>query len=164
MQGAIHAFLTHDHGRLDALLLRATADPDTVDRAAYDDFRAGLLRHIAMEEKVLLPEARRLRGEPLAAAKRLRADHAVLAALLVPTPTHAILATVRSILTEHNAIEEQPGGVYEAAEQLVGAGADALLARIRAIPEVPVAQHFDGPRAHEAIARLLEAREAVRVR
>ena len=49
-----------------------------LDFEAYDLFRRGLLRHIAMEEKVLLPEARRLRGgSPLAIAVRLRADHAM---------------------------------------------------------------------------------------
>lgn len=161
--GPIHAFLAHDHARLDALLLRSTADPEVVDRAAYDEFRAGLLRHIAMEEKVLLPEARRIQGgEPLVAAKQLRADHAALAALLVPTPTHRILATIRAVLAEHNPIEEGSGGIYAIIEQLAGADVDALLARIRAVPEVPAAQHFDGQRAHEGIARLLRARAVVR--
>jgi hypothetical protein len=67
--------LERDHVRLDDLLTRADAAPPSIDREAYDAFRAGLLRHIAMEEKVLLPEARRLRGgEPLEVAKQLRAD------------------------------------------------------------------------------------------
>jgi hypothetical protein len=32
------------------------------------------------------------------------------------------------------------------------------MARLRATPGVPLARHFDGPRAHEQIARLLRAR------
>ena len=62
MSGKIHRFLADDHARLDRLLERAAANPKTVDPAAYAEFRAGLLRHIAMEEKILLPAAQRLRG------------------------------------------------------------------------------------------------------
>lgn len=112
-----------------------------------------------MEEKVLLPEARRRRqGEPLPIAKQLRADHAALAALLVPTPTRAIITAIREILDGHNQLEEGPAGVYETFEELAGAEAGALLGRLRAVPEVPVAPHFDGPRVHEHIASLLRAR------
>jgi hypothetical protein len=157
--GPLHAFLAHDHARLDALLSRTVADPDVIDRAAYDTFRAGLLRHIAMEEKVLLPEARRLRGgEPLAVAKQLRADHAALAALLVPTPTHELIAKIRDVLAEHNPLEEDPGGLYDSCEQLAGVAVDALLVRVESMPEVPCARHFDGPRAFENINNLLRAR------
>ncbi|MBK8170713.1 MAG: hemerythrin domain-containing protein [Sandaracinaceae bacterium] len=155
--GAIHAFLADDHARLDALLSRAVADADNVDRDAYAEFRAGLLRHIAMEEKVLLPDARRRReGEGLPVAKQLRADHSALAALLVPTPTHAILAAIRGILEVHNQLEEGPAGVYTTCEELAGEEADSLLLRLRAVPEVPVAPHVDSPRVHEHIASLLK--------
>jgi hypothetical protein len=157
--GPIHTFLADDHARLDALLRRAVADPRVIDRAAYDELRAGLLRHIAMEEKVLLPDARRRRGgEPLPAARQLRADHSALAALLVPTPTHAILEAMAKILEAHNPLEEAVEGIYATCEQLAGGEAEALLARLEAVPEVPLAPHFDGPRVHEHIAGLLLAR------
>ncbi|HET8934132.1 MAG TPA: hemerythrin domain-containing protein [Polyangiales bacterium] len=160
--GPLYAFLQEDHAELDELLQRADATP-ALDLAAYESFRRGLLRHIAMEEKVLLPEARRLRGgDPLPIAKRLRADHAALAALLVPTPTHEILATIRTILIEHNPLEEDPGGLYELCEQLAGADLGALVERVKNTPEVPVATHFDGPRAQAGIERLLIARSALR--
>lgn len=55
MPGKIHCYLAADHDRLDALLERAISDPTNIDAAAYAQFRAGLLKHIAMEEKVLLP-------------------------------------------------------------------------------------------------------------
>src|SRR5581483_6857560 len=48
-----------DHERLDALLRRAFASAGSVDSEAYDAFRRGLLRHIGMEEKILLPAAQR---------------------------------------------------------------------------------------------------------
>jgi hypothetical protein len=139
--------LADDHARLDALLLRAMEDPARIDVAAYAAFRAGLLKHIGMEEKILLPAAQRVRsGEPLPIAAKLRLDHGALAALLVPPPTRAVVAALRAILAAHNPIEEGPGGVYDTCEELAGAERDALLARLRAAPEVPVAQHVDGPR------------------
>lgn len=36
------------------------AGPITDDQGAYDQFRAGLLRHIGMEEKILLATAQRI--------------------------------------------------------------------------------------------------------
>lgn len=159
--GPIHRFLARDHERLDALLRRSIAEPDRVDMEPYEEFRRGLLRHIAMEEKVLIPEAKRIQGgEPPAVAKQLRADHSAIAALLVPTPTHAILRAIQGILEEHNPLEEDPGGLYDVCERLAADGAAELLARIEAVPEVPTAAHFDGPRVHEHIANLLKARAA----
>jgi hypothetical protein len=155
--GPVARFLADDHARLDALLRRATAAPDTIDGAAYSAFRSGLLKHIGMEEKILLPAAQRARGgEPLPLAAKLRLDHGALAALLVPTPTPVIVAAIRHILTAHNALEEQPGGVYDSCEQLAGAEAEALLARLQSAPEVPVHAHVDGPRIMDATRRALE--------
>jgi hypothetical protein len=156
MPGRLCRFLADDHARLDALLQRAIAPAGEIDRAAYAEFRAGLLKHISMEEKILLPAAQLTRGgEPLPLAAKLRLDHGALAALLVPTPTPAIIATLGTILAAHNAIEEGPEGVYETCEQLVGVEADTLLAQLHAAPEVPVAHHADGPRVIDAIRRAL---------
>ena len=161
MSGPVHRFLAEDHARLDALLRRVTADPKVIDHDAYRQFRSGLLRHIAMEEKVLLPDARRRRrGEALPITETLRADHALLAALLVPTPTHAIAATIRSILEEHNRLEEVARGLYATCDELAGDAVGELLARLRAVPEVPLAPHVDTSRVHEHIAKLLRARAA----
>lgn len=163
MAGPLLTLLREDHARLDVVLDRATSRNGPINIHLFDEFRGGLLRHIAMEEKVLLREARRLRnGEPLGLAKQLHADHAALAALLVPTPTHEIVATIRTVLAEHNPLEEDPGGLYETCEQLVGPGIDEILTRLEAIADVPLARHFDGPRAHENIATLLRARAAAR--
>jgi hypothetical protein len=149
--------MADDHARLDGLLREAVARPHVIDRAAYAQFRAGLLKHIGMEEKILFPEAQRRRGgEPLPVAAKLRLDHGALAALLVPSPTHAIVAAIRSILTGHNVIEEQPGGPYEVCERLAGAEVEALLARLRSTPEVPVAAHADSPKVRAATLRALQ--------
>lgn len=156
--GPIAAFLAADHARLDALLARALARPGEVERAAFDAFRAGLLRHIALEEKILLPAVREARGgEPLPQARRLRVDHGAIAALLVATPAPAIAAELRKILEPHNVVEEGEGGVYAACDALLAPQAEALLARLRAYPPVKVARYQDGPR----VCRTAE--EALRV-
>ena len=142
--------------RLDDLLARAI----TGDAVACEQFRAGLLRHIAMEEKVLFAEARK-RPELAAMIDQLHADHAALASLLVPSPTESLLRTIREILDEHNPIEEREGGLYEACEQLPGITSDQLISRMAALPAVRVSQHVDEPRIHEHIHRMLAARKRV---
>jgi hypothetical protein len=151
MKGPIARYLADDHMRLDALLTRGTSDP-----SAYAEFRRGLLRHIGMEEKLLLPAAQRAKGgEPLPAAARLRLDHGALAALLVPTPTPAIRAALRGILARHNALEEGPDGIYAACERLAGDDSATLLAALRAFPEVSVNPHVDSDLVEGATRRAL---------
>ena len=155
--GPLAQLLKDDHRRLDGLLDAAVAQPDVVDEQAYGRFRAGLLRHIGMEEKILLPAIQRLRGgEPLSVAAGLRLDHGALAALLMPRPTAAIVATIRSLLEEHNSLEEGPGGLYEISDELAGSEADRILADLRAAPEVTVMQYSDSPAVMNAVRRALE--------
>lgn len=161
--GPIHRLLAADHERLDGLLLRAVASADALDPVPYAQFRAGILRHIGIEEKVLLPEAQARRGgEPLSIAARLRLDHGAIAALLVPTPTRAVVAVLRSILARHNEIEERTDGLYDECDRLFGGDgggespeARRVMARVRAYPEVPLAPHVDGPRVLGALSRAL---------
>ncbi|HEX8793875.1 MAG TPA: hemerythrin domain-containing protein [Polyangiaceae bacterium] len=146
MARPIETLLTSDHARLDALLAKAEPGGGTIDTAAYAEFRQGLLRHIAMEEKILLPYARARRGgEPLPVAATLRKDHGELAALLVPSPTPEICARLRAILARHNPLEEGPDGVYATCDALAGAEAQQVVKRLEAQPRVPVAPHYDGP-------------------
>jgi hypothetical protein len=156
MPGKIYRYLADDHARLDALLERAAAHPEANDGVAYGEFRAGLLKHIAMEEKILLPAAQRLRnGQPLPLASKLRLDHGALAALLVPTPTPSIIEALRSILQAHNPIEEGPGGLYEQCEELARAETDEILTQLQNIPDVRVARHIDTANVIEATRRAL---------
>ncbi len=155
--GLVTHFLTEDHRRLDTLLQSAVAHADHVDQGAYTQFRAGLLRHIGMEEKILLPAAKRLRGgEPLLIAAKLRLDHGAIATLLIPTPTVAIIARIRGILKGHNTIEEGPGGLYETCDELAGSEAAQLLAKLQAAPEVTVLPHSDTPAVMNGVRRALE--------
>jgi len=153
--GAIWQFLADDHARLDLLLERAGSCSSAEELAAYDQFRRALLRHISMEEKVLLPAAERARGAPLAEAARLRLDHGALAALMMPPPQPRIIRAVRVVLGRHNPLEESPGGVYDVCEELAGAGAAALIAALEATPQVPVKPHLDTPKVYDALRRAL---------
>jgi hypothetical protein len=154
--GPIHRLLSDDHRRLDALLDRATADPEKTDHSAYAEFRAGLLKHIGMEEKILLPAVqRRCGGKPLPVAAALRLQHGAIAALLVPTPTPDIIGTLRHVLGGHNPLEEGPGGLYETCDEAVANEVEGLLTALRAAPEVPVASHVDGFKVLAAVRRSL---------
>jgi hypothetical protein len=154
----LRSFLVADHARLDALFAQATAHVEQIDLPIYEEFRGGLLRHIGMEEKILLPTARRLRGgEPLPIARQLKLDHAALAALLVPTPTMSIIEDLRAVLAAHNPLEEDPGGLYQTCEELATGEVGELLQKLRAAPQVPLARHYDGPRTFEGIDRVLRA-------
>ncbi len=147
--GPLTEFLTKDHERLDALMDRAVRDPERFDYEAYAAFREGLLRHIGIEEKILMLDAKRRRGgDPLPGSAQIRLEHSAIALLLVPTPTHALMEEIRSILEAHNPREEGPDGMYAICERLAGDEAGELLERAKQAPKVPVARHYDGPRAH----------------
>ena len=141
--GAIADYLEADHDRLDQALAKATATPGTIDLEAFSRFREGLLRHIGMEEKALFPAYKAARGEPVPEFARLRADHARLTALLVPTPTPAIVAEIRAVLGPHNLVEEEPGGVYAAGEAALGDGVGELLVKLRETRPPPIRPYYD---------------------
>jgi hypothetical protein len=145
--GPIESYLEEDHARLDQLRRSG---------AAWE-FRGGLLRHIGIEERILLPGARKRRGgEPLRLAARLREEHSALATLLVPAPSKEIDDAIDVILRPHNALEEGPGGVYAECDELLGAEAEEIAARLRATPATPQRDHQDGPLVRAQVARVLE--------
>jgi hypothetical protein len=152
----IRSFLERDHHRLDQLLARPSGDLNNIDTEAFAEFRRGLLKHIGMEEKILLPAIQRLRGgEPLAIAAKLRLDHGAIAALLVPSPRGAVLRALKTVLAVHNRIEEGPDSVYAECDRLADSEAEELVRRLRATPEVRAAGHVDGPKVEAAARRSL---------
>lgn len=156
--GPISRYLAEDHVRLDALLSRAAAGTDGFAREPFDAFRAGLLRHIALEEKILFRAVREAGGddqETRALLRRLRVDHGALASLLVPTPSRALVAEIRVILGPHNAVEDAPGGLYERCDALLAPRAAEIGERMRGYPPVKVAPYNDGPRVLRTAADAL---------
>ena len=156
MAGAVARYLEDDHTRIDTALKRALDSDGHIEPEAYAEFRAALLRHISMEEKILLPAARTANGgDPLPQVARLHLDHGALAALLVPTPTKAIVESIRTILDRHNAIEEGTNGVYEQCELLQGFETDAIFKKLQSAPRVAMAPHADSPIAFESLRAAL---------
>jgi hypothetical protein len=154
--GPITRYLAEDHARLDGLLARAVATAGGMDLDAFGAFRAGLLRHIGIEEKLLFPALREARGgAPHPHWVRLRIDHGALTSLLVPPPTPELVAEIRSILVPHNALEEGPAAPYASADLLLPAEAEPLLERMHAYPPVRVAAYRDGPRVLRTAADAL---------
>jgi hypothetical protein len=157
MPGLLFRYLAEDHERLDSLLQKATAKPDVIDMESYAVFRKGLLRHIAMEEKIVLPVIAHLQGSKQATlSARLRLDHGALVALLVPPPDTSIVLTIHTILQRHNALEEQEGGLYQLFEQLAGPDTERLLEQLRTAPDVRVLPHNERPGILEATRRAVE--------
>ncbi len=152
----IRDYLERDHARLDGLLARAGRDPGHIDREAFGDFRRGLLKHIGMEEKILLPAIQQLRGgEPLPIAARLRLEHGAIAALLVPSPRPAVIRALKAVLARHNQGEEGPNGVYAECDRIADRERAAILNRLREAPEVPAANHVDSDKVEAAARRSL---------
>jgi len=158
MGGPLYRYFSADHDRLDDLLRRATAGSGPIDLALFGRFRAGLLRHIGMEEKVLLVAAREASGgTPHPLAERLRVDHGAIASLLVPTPTRALVAQLVSVLAPHNRREEEPGGVYDACDRALGrAAGERLVEELRTFPEPPLKPWNDAPEVMKHIEVNLE--------
>jgi hypothetical protein len=156
----LHEFLSRDHQRLDALLEACLRGGDA---EAYDTFRRGLLRHIAIEERVLFPLLRADRGNtPL--EEQLHRDHAALSALLVPPPTETELRQIAAILQSHNVLEERMDGLYEMIEDLAGVGLEALMLRVHETPAVRVVPNTDTPVVRASIERLVREAEEGRRR
>ncbi|HVS33910.1 MAG TPA: hemerythrin domain-containing protein [Thermoanaerobaculia bacterium] len=180
MAGELHDFLARDHERLDELLRRCVKRDGTIDREPYERFREGLLRHIAIEERILFPLARHSErseesgGGPARrgtaqtprflatlgmTVQQLHRDHAALAALLVPPPTPAEIERIIEILQPHNELEEVADGLYEAVEAIAGADISALMTRVRATPPVALAPHADTEVTRRSIEQLVREAE-----
>ncbi len=151
-RGSIAGLMASEHALIDRLLSEAARG--SVE--AYREFRQRLLRHIRIEERVLLPAAARKRGgEALALAPRLRLEHCALAALTMLPPRRGAFSALRAVLEVHNPIEESTGGVYEQCEALAGAEADELLVQCEKVKPVAVSPWSDDPKTLGAARRTL---------
>lgn len=153
--GPIAQHLAEDHDRLDALLERARAPDGSVDMEAFELFRAGLLRHIAIEEKLLFTLLKRRAPELVPDVELLRAEHSAIARLLCYRPDARLIDDVRALLGPHNAREEGDEGIYAAAERAAGDELEALTREVvafGAIRPAPYRETRDAPTAEEALA------------
>jgi len=151
----ITEYLTTDHREIEALMERALGPEFDVE--AFTAMRLGLLRHIAIEEKVLFPAARARDPGALPDARQLKIDHAAIATLLVPIPDRALAQEIVSILDGHSAREEMAGGVYERCEAALGEASFDLAIRARAFPAVRASAYLDRPGLRRTAREALEA-------
>jgi hypothetical protein len=148
-------YMAKDHERLDHLLNRSMASLPEVNRELYKQFRIGLLRHIGIEEKILIPAIRQLAGREHPDTARIRLDHGAIAALLVPPPDGRVITVLKAILEGHNAREESPAGIYSSiplgdAESLI------LFEAMLSFPDVPLSPAIDSPNVLDATRRAVE--------
>jgi hypothetical protein len=154
--GPIFCLMHAEHAALDELLSQASGRSGVVDHAAYQRFREMLLRHIKIEEKILIPMCeRRQGGHSLSIASRLRLDHGALAALMMLPPAAPTFCAIRALLGSHNPLEEGQGGAYDQCDRLAGSELDELLELCMAAPPVPTSPWVDSPKVLAAARRLL---------
>jgi hypothetical protein len=136
---SVHEYMERDHGRLDQLL-QASIESDFAS-SSYNEFRTGLLRHIAIEEKLLFPLLRP-RVDLTDLLAQLRSHHSALGVLLVPKGTPEIGRAIRNILDIHNTLEEGERGVYSKIT-LSEDEQNTLLVQIESYPNVPLSSAID---------------------
>ena len=156
MNKPLHQFFTRDHHRLEALLDKATKQPDEIDMDFYHQFRTGLLRHIKMEEKTLFPAARKANADVMQdLIPRYRLEHGALTALMVPPPDLYLIKVIRHVLEVHDLAEEEPGGLYDVCEALTKGQTEELLELLAEVEEVPVHPPNPAPIALQSARRAL---------
>ena len=117
----IYEVMAAEHLRLDGSLDLMQSRKRNANVETYQIFRETLLRHIRIEERILLQMAQERNDcKPLALAARLRLDHGDLAAMTMLPPTPKALAAVRTVLKVHNPLEDGPGGALRAMRRTCG--------------------------------------------
>lgn len=156
MSKPLHQFFENDHLQIDIFLNKALEQSNEIEMNYYHQFRARLLRHIKMEEKVLFPAAKKINPEVIKEVlPQYRLEHGAITALMVPPPTLSLIKVIRYILEKHNKSEEEPGGLYDICEELTHGQTQGLLNELTATKEVPVQPSNQAPIAIEAAKRAL---------
>jgi hypothetical protein len=154
MARRLTGFLEQDHALLGARLRETLRPGGAVDLPAFDVFRHGLLRHITIEERVLMPALLAALGHPPVFQNGLRMDHAGFATLCVTTPCHEWVEDLADLLEHHQRVEEEPGGFYDLVDAYV-ADEGAVRAAIARLPPLRLPPVESGPRVRELLARVL---------
>lgn len=155
--------LLADHQRLHQLLSQAQGK-DTVITETYNEFRQGLMRHIAIEEKIFFPEMKKIIGTA-DIWRTIRIEHAALTSLLVPTPDLTLLNEIHLLLLDHDSKEEGSSGIYAEGERILTPELrQQLSSRAEALPPIPMCAHIDSPNVHRTRASALASANKLRMR
>lgn len=156
MTGPISSYFLETRAQLHRALENSLRG-DQVDVGAFDLFRRALLRHIAEEERVLIPSLTRALGGPPLYREALRHDHAGLATLCAPLPERESVENLRALFVQHAAVEEGEGGLYEQADQALAGQASTVLAAARALPQVKLTPFTCGRWARALLGEAVRA-------
>lgn len=157
MVPTISHVLTAQHAQLRAELVGCFVGPAGLDVERFDVFRHSLLRHISIEEQVVMPALLAVLGAPPGFRNGLRKDHAGIAALCVPLPEREWLENLRDLLDEHYRAEEEPGGLFDLCDRHLGARRDDVLAAIERHPAVTLAPFRRGRPVRDQLRTVLLA-------
>jgi hypothetical protein len=144
-----------DHRRIEESLSRALKGP-TLDEGCYREFREVLLRHIGIEERVLLCGLKAARID-FAQAKAIHREHAAMGALLAAVPDTSLARELERLLVGHIDLEESPEGLFALCRS--GLSAQVLVVEAHAYPAVKPAPWSHArwmPRTVEAALALVD--------
>ncbi|MEO6903832.1 MAG: hemerythrin domain-containing protein [Bacteroidia bacterium] len=157
MHKSLHQFFEKDHQRIEKLFNKAIEQPDRIEMNYYNQFRAQLLKHIKMEEKILFPAARKANQSVMQEIlPQYRLEHGAITALMVPPPTPSLIKVIIYILKKHNIAEEAMEGLYDTCEELTKGQTQELLQQLIVTEEVPIHPPNPAPIAIEAAKRALK--------
>ena len=146
-------YLEYDHRRIEQLLQEATEDVESVEISIYDQFRSALLRHISIEEKIVLPLLRKYLPGGFPMEAQLRLEHGAIAALLVPPPEPRVIFGSQGLLIRHNGLEEAFGTLYDLLDDCVRRDEADIHTQIVTHPDVPISRFINNPLAIEPARR-----------
>lgn len=141
----------HSGGLLE---LEACAGASGVVLERFEVFRRGLLRHVAIEEVLVLPALRRALGHTPMFHNANRKDHAALVALCVTWPTREWLEDLRELLLHHQRVEEAPLGFYALVDQYLGSD-PSLLHAVASFPQLGLPALARGHQVREVLNLVL---------
>lgn len=148
MSDAITELLAAEHRQIAEWQAQARAG----DAESYQKFRGALLRHIGIEEKILILELRAVGIEPPMAAQ-LKIDHSAFVGLLVPPPDDQIFDRISELSRLHDPLEEGEEGLYPLADRHLK-NIPEILERIAQAPIPPMLKNNPDERAYIAADRL----------
>ncbi len=148
-------YLTKDHRRLEGLLDEALRG-GSIDMEKYDRFRSGLLRHVSIEEHIVLPLIRERAEDGFFAIQQLRLEHGAIAALLVPPPDQEVVTVLRALLAKHNLLEETQDTLYDVLDHCASTDRPELLTHFEMHPDVPLSKHINNPKGLEHAKRAIQ--------
>ena len=148
-------YLTRDHRHLEATLSEAIAG-ENIDRERYDAFRRGLLRHIAIEENIVMPLIRERSENGFFALQQIHLEHGAIAALLVPPPDVELITVLRSLLDKHNLLEETQNTLYDVLDYCARTDRPELLERMETHPETRLNPNINNPAGLEPAKRAIQ--------